>query len=183
MTKNNITFNLIILFLCSLSLISCSTTQLKRYTTVKQPVIKFKKYQVISVSDKQIKLDILFDANNPNDIAIDSFYLSYELYVNKQSFIKGRRVKLKLIPKGTSIITLPIDIAYKKLLSNVSSVANRIVKGKNSIPMSVDIEIMGKFKVLEFVEHDYRYQKNIDMTIALPKYSMKDVMQFIQGIR
>ncbi len=183
MTKNNAAFKLIILFLCSLNLLSCSTAQLNQYTTVKQPVIKFKKYQVISVNDKKIKLDILFEANNPNDIAIDSFYLNYELYVDKQSFIKGQRVKLKLIPKGNSIITLPIDIEYKNLLSSISSIANRIVKGKQSIPMSADIEIVGKFKVLEFVKHDYRYQKNIDMTIPLPKYSMDDVMQFIQGVR
>ena len=175
--------NLSVLLLCSLFLSSCTSAQVQKYTTVKKPDIKFSKYQVVSVTDKKVRLKLLFDANNPNDIAIDSFFLNYELFVNKKSFVKGLKVKLKLIPKGKSVVELPITVTYKNLISSVSSVAKLIVNGQRQLPVAANIEIFGKFKVVKFIEHDYRFQKKIDMKVPLPKYSMNDVMQFIQGIR
>ena len=172
-----------LVFLCCSLLMSCSSAQIEKYTKVKKPDIKFKKYQIVSVSDIKVRLNILFDVHNPNDIAIDSFFLNYELFVNEKSFVKGLKVKLKLIPKGNSIITLPINITYENLLSSVSSVAQLIVKGKRNLPMAADIEIFGKFKVVELVKHDFRFQKKVNMNVPLPKYSMNDVMQFIQGVR
>jgi len=183
MTTNILWNKLAFIILCSSILISCSSAQIEKYTKVKKPDIRFKKYQVVSVTDKKVRLKLFFDAHNPNDIAIDSFFLDYELFVNNKSFVKGLKVKLKLIPKGKSVITLPINITYKNLISSVSSVAKLIAKGKRHLPMAADIVIFGKFKVVKFVEHDYRFQKKISMNVPLPKYSMKDVMQFIQGIR
>jgi len=171
-----------ILLLCVM-VISCSSAQIEKYTKVKKPEIRFQQYQIISVSKKQVKVDFLFDVNNPNDIAIDSFFINYVIFVKNKSFIEGRNVKLKLIPKGKSVITVPIDISYKKLLSSASSVAELMVKGKRHLPMSADVEIYGEFKVFEIIKHDFRFQKNINLTIPLPKYSMKDVLQFIQGLR
>lgn len=183
MIKNYLHHKLFFLLLCNSVLLSCSTAQIDKYTKIKKPDIQFHKYQVVSVSSKRVKLNLLFNARNPNDIAIDSFFMNYELFVNNKSFIKGLKAKLKLIPKGNSIISLPINITYKKLLSSFSSVASLVIKGKNNLPMVADIEIFGQFKVVNLIKHDFRYRKKINMKVPLPKYAMKDAMQFIQGVR
>ncbi|VAW94160.1 hypothetical protein MNBD_GAMMA22-2166 [hydrothermal vent metagenome] len=176
-------YKLAIACIFSVVLMSCSPAQVKKYTTVKKPEIKFQQYQIISVSEKKVKIDLLFKAYNPNDIAIDSFFVNYELFVNDKSFIKGLKAKLKLIPKGNSIIKLPIDISYRNLLSSVTSVAGLIAKGKRKLPMAADIEIFGQFKVVEFIKKDFRFQKKVDLAVPLPKYSMNDILKYIQRVR
>ncbi len=178
-----VNYKLVFVCISSLILMSCSSIQVEKYTTVKKPEIKFHQYQIISVNEKKVKIDLLFKVYNPNDIAIDSFFVNYELFVNDKSFIKGLKAKLSLIPKGNSMIKLPIDITYKNLLSSVSSVAGLIAKGKRKLPMAADIEIFGKFKVVEFIKHDFRFQKKVEMAVPLPKYSINDVLKFIQRVR
>jgi len=173
---------LLIFFSCSI-LLSCSTTSIDKYDTVKLPEIINTRHQLVSVSDKVVKLNILFDVTNPNEMDIDSFFLDYEIFVDNTSFIKGRKVKLKLIPKGKSQIVLPINIGYTSLLSSFSSVAKLIVQGKRKLPIFVKIKIYGKFKVIELYEHDFLVKKQLQMEIPLPRYHMDKIMQFIKGVR
>lgn len=183
MFLNRFKFPLFYTVIVSFFLYSCSSAQIKKYTKIKKPEIKYQKYKIISATDKQVKLNVYFNANNPNDIGIDSFFMNYELFVNNKSFVKGLKVKLQLIPKGKTVIILPINIRYKNLKSSIRSVAKLIVKGERSVPIAADIEIFGKFKVMTVIEKDYRFHKNIMMNIPLPRQSMKDVKSFIKGLR
>jgi LEA14-like dessication related protein len=173
----------LLVMIFSFLLNGCSSAQLAQQTKLEEPTIDFTKYQILSVTQKRVELDILFNAHNPNDLAIDSFFMDYELFVDGRSFVKGLKVKLNLIPKGKSTITVPVTIYYKDLLRSISSVATLIVKSERNLPMAADVNIYGQYKVLGFLDQDFKYLKKVDLSVPLPKYSVNDVMQFIQGIR
>ena len=156
---------------------SCSLGKFKALSTFKQPKFEYQKNRVVAVGEKKVDVDLIFDVSNPNDMALDSIFANYELFIKDKSFIKGKDLQLKLIANGKSTVHVPVEVYYNNLLQGTSSVLKSVLNNDKKIPVTADVKIFGELEFTHYLSTTVSYNKHIDMSVPVPKKLLNDKLK------
>lgn len=168
------------LMFCSLYifvLASCSLDNIKSMKTFKNPTFEYKNYEVIAVGEKKADLDLIFDATNPNNMALESIFANYELFIEDKSFIKGKNLQLKLTPNSKSVIHVPVEVYYKNVLDSAGGLLKSVLGNDDKIAMAANVTIFGDVRFTDYISTTVNYNKRIDLSVPIPKESIKDKLK------
>jgi LEA14-like dessication related protein len=138
--------------------------------TLEKPTFTYLSFELVEVSQGQAMVNFVFSAHNPNDVGLKNMLVSYELFVEGKYFLKGNDIHLELPPKSDIEIKVPAVIMYADLLPVLGSVAERIVSGQKTIPLTVNA-VFSKKPVTDGEAGDKRslsFDMNMTKTVDLP---------------
>ncbi len=161
--KSTILFTIICFFTLIIS--SCST--ITNLAGIKDPEFKVSNVSLANLSFDKADLMLDVDIYNPNKIALSFAGFNYDLFINKNSFLKGKQVlEQKIKANGNSHFKVPIELDYKNLYDTFNNLTgkdeidynvlmgfdfNLPVIGKTSFPLKQKGSLpLPKIPVIEF---------------------------------
>ncbi|MFV2058907.1 MAG: LEA type 2 family protein [Thiohalomonadales bacterium] len=123
----------------------------------------------MSVGEKKVNIDLVFDATNPNDIAIDSLFVNYEIFIKGESFLKGKDVRINLLANGKSIVRIPVEVSYQKALKATQNTIAAILKKDKTLPATAKVNIFGDLVSAGHLSLGVNYEKTVDLSIPIPQ--------------
>lgn len=164
---------------------SCAVVKMFEHGTMREPTLDFQDYKISDVTLNHINIDILFKAHNPNFYDIDTFFVDYEFFISEQSFAAGKDVKVTLIPEGTTDLTIPLEIAYDKLLSTANVLADLIRQRQKQAKGKLHIDIHGEYLIIEIFgrryTRPYNYSVDVPIDIPLPEITMDTIRNTVKS--
>lgn len=126
-----------------LSLTSCTFLKLAFSDKLKNPKFAYQSYQVKSVSEKSVQIEVMLFAFNPNAIGLKNVTLNYELFNRDKRFLQGGGMRLELPPKDTASLILPIEVAYDEAFKVIGPAATKVLMNEKSMPVRIDAVLKG----------------------------------------
>lgn len=161
----------------------CTFFKMLEHGTMKEPELTFKDYEIADIDLDKLTLRLIFNASNPNEEQIDTFFVDYELFIDEKSAVKGSNLKVNLIPGGESELVVPVVVSYGSLFDTASVLADRLSRGEKEIASRVWIRIHGEILVHEMFGRrktkEYDYSVNINTDIPLPEVSTTTVTELV----
>ena len=161
----------------------CTILRMIEHDGMKNPELVFIDYKIIDVGMKELKIDLNFTADNPNEYNIETFYVDYQFYIKDQPVAKGYSIKMDLIPEGDSLVTIPMVLSYENFYETLGTLAGLIQQDKTSVDARVDIIIYGEYFIAEAFNKTftkfYSYQHSLNMEIPLPEVSVESVSEMV----
>jgi len=111
---------------------------------LKTPAVNFQNVELREATALGIKLDFLFEVNNPNPIGAKVTSLAYDLKINGSRIAKGKtRETIEVGPQGRSDVRFPFELKFQDLVSTIKSLmgAKDKVKYRLDVVVSVDTPI------------------------------------------
>ncbi|MDH5300384.1 MAG: LEA type 2 family protein [Gammaproteobacteria bacterium] len=174
-----------VLLLSVLMLQGCASSRLYVLGTMKKPELEFLDYKVQDVGLQRAHVDLLFKAHNPNHYQIDTFFVSYDFYLEGKLLAEGRHIPVALIPEGTSEITVPVVVSYSNLMNSLDKVLEKLNKQDRKLQAKVKYRIFGEYEVWSWFgksyKRDYFYESEADIPIDVPEVTLKDVGQELKN--
>ena len=151
-------------------LASCTAVRILKSTKLKEPTFKFVDHKIEKVRSKKTVVHLSFDAYNPNEVGLRNVYLSYELFTKEKRFLKGKNIKINLVPKGTTQVVVPAEIVYKDVFRALRPVAEKILLKHKTLPVKVKVKMHGRPTVYNKVEEGalFSFNLNLNTTIDVP---------------
>lgn len=176
---------MLLIITLSLLLQGCASSRLYVLGTMEEPEFEYQDYVVKDVGLRRAQVDLLFKVHNPNYYEIDSFFVSYDLYVKGKLIAEGKHIKVQLIPEGTSEVTVPVVFSYTKLADTVDIVAEMIKNEQRKVEATINLRVFGEYLVADIFgkqyTNDYFYETDVKTDIELPEVSLKDVGESIKN--
>ena len=147
----------------------CSLSRLLG-TKLERPTFAYSGYELAEVSESETTVQFLFSAHNPNKVGIKDVLVSYELLVEGNFLLQGNDIRLVLPPKSDTVIQVPAVIAYKDLLPVLGSLANRILSGQKTVPITINAVFTGKPLIYDESGQGsaFSFEKNLTKTEDIP---------------
>ncbi len=111
---------------------------------IKTPTVNFQNVELREATPLGIKLDFLFEVNNPNPIGAKVTSLAYDLKINGSRIAKGKTQEaIEVGPQGRSDVRFPFELKFQDLVSTIKSLlgAKDKVKYQLDVIVSVDTPI------------------------------------------
>ena len=179
---------LILVFVVILFAQGCATFKLVELGTMAvsgPPELDYRYYNVKNVSMEGIEAELIFAANNPNTNQLDTFFIDYEFFIKDKPVVEGKAIKVDLIPKGLSKLSLPVVMNYESLFSAAGQLASLISEGKKQIDSKVHIKIYGEYQTLTWYGKPYTemysYEHDLSLPVPLPEITAKKVKNTLKG--
>jgi len=116
---------------------------------VRKPTAEVTKAAIeeLSFSGAQIGIDV--KVSNPNPVGLSLAGFSYTLFVNSEQFITGDfKQGISIAARGSSTVHVPVSFEYQKLISGISSLADRNeTPYRVDLKLSFDVPVLGKVVV------------------------------------
>jgi len=132
------------IFIIFTILASCSTLQ--ELANIQKPEVSVDTFRISGLNFNQ--LDLLFDLGieNPNPLAITLAGLTYELYLNDQSFVKGTADSTQVIAaKAKSQLEIPVSLNFKDIYQTYQSLKNQDSSDyRMQIGLTFDLPVIGR---------------------------------------
>ena len=123
----------------------CTFMKLVEHSSMQTPKLSFIDYEIIDIGTEEVKFNLYFTADNPNEFEIDTFFVDYQVYIKDHGVAEGYAVKMSLIPEGVSRVTVPMHVSYDNLYGTVGTLAELISQKKKSVDAKIDIIIYGEY--------------------------------------
>jgi len=156
--------------------------------TMQVPELTYKEYRVKDVGLENVKIDLVFDAHNPNHHDIESFYAHYQFKYQGEIIAEGAGFKIELIPEGNSELVIPVEVKFDKFYTTLTSFIDLIRQGKKEAVTEVQLYVWGEYVYAEFFskqfKKDYFYDVAFNVDLPLPEINYDTVADTIkEGIR
>lgn len=176
---------LLLVVLFGLLLQGCASSRLYVLGTMEEPTLEYQDYKVRDIGLQRAHVDMLFKAHNPNYYEIDSFFVSYDFYLEGKLLAEGKHIPIELIPEGTSDIVVPVVVSYDNLIDTLGSVAAKLKKQERQLQAKVNYRIFGEYEVLSWFgktyKRDYFYQSDAEFPMDVPEVTLRDVGQSVKN--
>lgn len=143
------------------------------------PELEFRYHEIKEVTMEGIKADLIFAAINEGNSEVDTFYLDYDFFIKGKKLVEGRAVKINLIPRGLSKLSLPVTIGYSSLFDTAGDLAKMVADGEKQVDTKVHIRIYGEYQTLTWygkpVTDIYNFEHDLEMPVPLPEITAKKV--------
>lgn len=105
-------------------LAGCSALQ--ELVPVQKPAVRVSDTRLTAISFKGADLNLRFEIDNPNALAVSADGFDYELRLNGRSFLQGESSKTVSIPaSGTGYADLPVSIQFQDIYRTAVSLKDR----------------------------------------------------------
>jgi len=136
MTKKTRTLLLTALF-ASVYLSGCAYVKALNQK-LKTPTVNFQNVELREATALGIKLDFLFEVNNPNAIGAKVTSLTYDLKLNGSRIAKGKTQEaIEVGPQGRSDVRFPFELQFKDLVSTINS----LLGAQNKVKYQLDVVV------------------------------------------
>ena len=111
---------------------------------MKTPKVNFQNVELREATADGIKLDFLFEVNNPNPLGAKITALTYDLKLNGSRIAKGKtKEAIEVGPQGRSDVRFPFELKFQDLVSTIKTLmgARDKIKYKLDVVVSVDTPI------------------------------------------
>tara|TARA_B100000674_G_scaffold468948_1_gene455303 strand:+ start:872 stop:1468 length:597 start_codon:yes stop_codon:yes gene_type:complete len=108
---------------------------------MKTPTVKFQNVELREATAQGIKLDFLFEVNNPNALGAKITSLSYDLKLNRSRIAKGTtKEAIEVGPMGRSDVRFPFELRFEDLVSTIKTLMGVRDKVKYELDIVVSID-------------------------------------------
>ena len=137
---------------------------------IEQPTFTYVQFELIEVSQRQATVNFLFSAHNPNAIGLKNVFVSYELFVEGKTLLTGNNINLELPPKSDTEIKVPAVIIYTDLVPVLGSVAERLLSGQKTIPITINAVFSGKPAIYDETGEgkSFSFERKLTKTVDFP---------------
>ena len=105
---------------------------------IKTPTVNFQNVELREATALGIKLDFLFEVNNPNPIGAKVTSLTYDLKLNGLRIAKGKtKEAIEVGPQGRSDVRFPFELQFKDLVSTINS----LLGAKDKVKYQLDVVV------------------------------------------
>ncbi|MFD2180424.1 LEA type 2 family protein [Veronia pacifica] len=111
---------------------------------LKEPTAEYKSFNIRSVTAKKIALDVILEANNPNNVGLKNLFVDLDVSIEGKRLLKSVNSEIALNASGKSDIRLPIEIVYEELFNSAGAIAGNILRNDSSIPVQLKYRLHGK---------------------------------------
>jgi hypothetical protein len=143
------------------------------------PELEFRYQEIKEITMEGIKVDLIFAAMNRGESALDTFYVDYDFFIKDKKLVEGRAVKINLIPRGLSKLTLPVTVGYAGLFDTAGDLAKMVADGHKQVDTRVNIRIYGEYQTLTWygkpVSEIYNFEHDLNMAVPLPEITAQKV--------
>ena len=137
---------ILITIICFFSVIISGCSTITDLVGINDPEFKVSNVSLANLSFDKVDLMLDVDVYNPNKIALNFAGFNYDLFINKNSFLKGKQeLEQKIKANGNSHFKVPIELDYKNLYDTFQTLT-----GKDEIDYNVllgfdfNLPIVGK---------------------------------------
>ena len=128
---------------------ACSSVQEYLKTSIQKPRVEFTGAEINGLSFEA--LDLIFDLRiaNPNPVGINLTGFDYNLFINRQSFVKGRQDDgLQIAANGENTVQIPLTLQFSEIYQSLVSLKNAdSSQYKIACGFSFDLPVLGMQRI------------------------------------
>lgn len=153
------------------ALIATGCANLPNVSQIQPPQISFYQVKVDKINSDELQLLVSFNVNNPNNITINDVNFDYDLAFEGNRLASGDAIKLDALSMGKQVLVVPVNLAYKDIITNGDAVVQLVKSGRLSFNAQADVAVYGKYQWLPTLYQDYRYEHTAPVDVPLPSLS------------
>ncbi len=128
----------------ALIILSVNCTVIKDLTHIEKPEVTVQKVRMTGLSFQDISLAFDIGIDNPNKLAVSLAGLTYQLFLNDNSFLQGNQDKeLNIEAKGKSMVEIPVTLSFADIYKTFNT-----LEGQDSTRYRIDIGLLFNLPVL-----------------------------------
>ncbi len=112
---------------------------------IESPVVTFLGQKVQSIDLEKVTLNLDFNVYNPNNAGVEGAELSYTVFVKGIDCFQGNHVKINLLAKQNTSVSVPVEVAYSKLFASSLELIKSLMAGDKELPYEVQGSVMVPF--------------------------------------
>ena len=135
---------ILVTFICFWAIVFAGCSTITDIAGIKDPEFKVSNVRMANLSFDKADLILDVEVYNPNKVALDFAGFDYNLFINKNSFLKGKQeLEQKIMANGKSHFKVPIELDYKNLYDTFNNLT-----GKDMIDYNVLLGFDFNFPVI-----------------------------------